>query len=286
MSPAMRAAIAAMGDALDTFEVEGIGHNVPFLSAVMEHPRFVAGDITTAFIAEEFPDGFAGVALDDARLREVAAVAACMNAIAQLRRTRISGALDNHKRRVGRDWVVTLDEREFRVRMKLRDDGATVRFRDEAGETTHKLKVDTAWRPGQTVCAARIRDRSGSGRKPPDRHVAMKVAPIPTGWTIRWRGATVRATILTPRMAELARLMPAKVEADTSAMLLCPMPGLVTAIEVGEGDTVEQGQALAVVEAMKMENVLRAERRATVAKVLVAAGDSLAVDDVIMEFET
>ena len=286
--PDRRAAIAAMGDALDRFEVEGIGHNVPFLSAVMDHPRFVAGEITTAFIAEEFPDGFEGVRLDDDRLREMAATVACMNAIAQLRRTRISGALDNHKRRVGRDWVVTLDDREYRLRMKLRNDGATVRFRSEEGETTHRIKVDTEWRPGRPVCEARIRDRSPThmqaGKKPPDRHVAMKVSPIPTGWTIRWRGATVRATVLTPRMAELARLMPVKVEADTSNLLLCPMPGLVTSIEVAEGDTVEAGQALATVEAMKMENVLRAEKRGTVERIAAKAGDSLAVDDVIMEF--
>ena len=283
--PDRRTAISAMSDALDRFEVEGIGHNVPFLSAVMEHPRFVSGEITTAFIAEEFPDGFDGVELSGDRLREVAATVACMNAIAQLRRTRISGALDNHKRRVGRDWIVTLDEREFRLRMKLRNDGATVRFRDEDGNVTHKLKVDTDWRPGQPLCEARIRDRSQNGAKPPDRHVAMKVAPIPTGWTIRWRGATVRATVLTPRMAQLARMMPEKAELDTSAMLLCPMPGLVTAISVAEGDAVEAGQALATVEAMKMENVLRAERKGRVSKVLASAGDSLAVDDVIMEFE-
>ena len=282
--PDRRAAIAAMGDALDTFEVEGIGHNIPFLSAVMDHPRFVAGDLTTAFIAEEFPDGFDGVALDDGRLREAAAVVACMNAIAQLRRTRISGALDNHKRRVGRDWVVKLDDREFHLRMKLRNDGATVRFRED-GQTVAKLKVDTEWRPGVPVCEARIRDRSGDGKKPPDRHVAMKVQPIPTGWTVRWRGATVRATVLTPRMAELAQLMPEKVAPDTSNLLLCPMPGLVTAIQAAEGDTIHEGQALATVEAMKMENVLRAERSGTVAKVHASPGDSLAVDDVIMEFE-
>ena len=173
--------------------------------------------------------------------------------------------------------------------MKLRDDGATVRFR-ENGETTHKLKVDTDWRPGVPVCEARIRDRSGSsvveGKKPPDRWVAMKVEPIPTGWSIRWRGATVRATVLTPRMAELARLMPERIAPDTSNLLLCPMPGLVTAIQVAEGDTIHEGQALATVEAMKMENVLRAERNGTVSKVRASAGDSLAVDDVIMEFAT
>ena len=282
--PDRRTAIGAMADALDRFEIEGIGHNVPFLRTVMDMDRFREGRLTTAFIAEEFPEGFQGAELDDDALREVAAVAACLNAIAQLRRTRISGALLNHKRRVGRDWVVTLDDRAFPVRMKLRDDGATVRFRDADGQTTHKLKIDTAWRPGQTVCEARIRDRSSDAR-PPDRHVAMKVSPIPTGWTVRWRGATVRATVLTPRMAELAALMPVKTPPDTSRMLLCPMPGLLVDLAVGEGDAVEAGQRLATVEAMKMENVLRAERKGTVARVHVEPGATLAVDEIIMEFD-
>ena len=280
--PDRLAAIQAMREALDTFEIEGIGHNLPFLAAVMDHERFVEGRLTTAFIAEEFPDGFHGTEpnVDDARA--IAATVACMNVIAQLRRTRISGALPHHKRRVGREWVVKLNDASHRVSMKIRDKGATVRFLD-GEEVTAKLKVRTAWRPGNPLCTARIKWK---GEKRPATHVHLKVAPVPTGYAVRWRGTSLRASVLSPRMAELAALMPVREAPDTSASLLCPMPGLVVDIAVHEGESVRAGQALATVEAMKMENVLRAPRDTVVAKVRAAKGDSLAVDDVIMEFET
>ncbi len=263
-------AIAAMRTALDSFEVEGIGHNLPFLSAVMDHPRFAEGAITTAFIAEEYPEGFQGVALPEPMLRRVAAAAAAMHRVAEIRRTRVSGRMDNHERKVGAEWVVTLQRTSLPVTIDADRSGATVTFADG-----QKMRVMSDWTPGQPL--ARL-DVDGE-------LMVLKVNRITNGYRVRVRGADLAVTVLSPRMAELAALMPEKLPPDTSKLLLCPMPGLVVRIDVEEGDEVFDGQALAMVEAMKMENVLRAERRAKVVRIRAAAGDSLAVDDVIMEFE-
>ena len=263
-------AIDAMGIALDTFEVEGIGHNLPFLSAVMDHPRFVSGNITTAFIEEEYPEGFEGASLDEDAQHELAAVAAVMNMIAQLRRTRISGAMTNHKRRVGKNWVVNLAGVDFALSMKAKNEGAKIKFANGK-----KIKVLTHWRPGQKLLQAKVNGRA----------IAVKVAATAGGYDLRYRGATLCAKILSPRMAELNSFMIEKVPADTSKQLLCPMPGLIVSINVEVGDEVQEGQALATVEAMKMENILRAERKTKVAKINAAASDSLAGDEIIMEFE-
>ncbi|MGI9353985.1 MAG: acetyl-CoA carboxylase biotin carboxylase subunit [Rhizobiaceae bacterium] len=262
-------AIEAMRAALDQFELEGIGHNLPFLSAVMDHERFVSGEITTAFIEEEYPDGFEGVQPCADTLKELAAIAAVMNMIAQLRRTRISGAMTNHKRRVGRDWVINLDNEIFRLRLKAKNEGAKITFEDGT-----RMKVLTAWRPGSELLHATVGGKT----------MAVKVASTAGGYSLRYRGATLDATVMSPRLAELDALMLKKEAADTSKQLLCPMPGLIVSISVSEGDEVQEGQALATIEAMKMENTLRAEKKSTVTRINVEAGDSLAVDEVIMEF--
>ncbi|MDA8870524.1 acetyl/propionyl/methylcrotonyl-CoA carboxylase subunit alpha [Rhizobiaceae bacterium] len=272
--PDRPAALEAMRGALDGFEVDGIGHNLPFLAAVMDHPRFASGNITTAFIEEEFPEGFDGVRAGADVRRKLAAVAAVMNMIAQLRRTRISGAMTNHKRRVGRDWVVTLREgadwSSHTLKLKPRDEGAKVKFDDGT-----KMQVVTDWRPGTELLRATVDGEA----------IAVKVKPNAGGYALRHRGIAIDASIMTPRVAELNEHMIEKVAPDTSKLLLCPMPGLVVSIAVAEGDEVQEGQAVATVEAMKMENILRAERRASVSKIHAAAGDSLAVDAIIMEFE-
>ncbi|MHA6345880.1 acetyl-CoA carboxylase biotin carboxylase subunit [Roseivivax sp. CAU 1761] len=263
-------AIEGMRNALDGFEVEGIGHNLPFLSAVMDHPKFVAGEMTTAFIAEEYPEGFNGVELGEDALRRIAAAAAAMNRVAEIRRARISGTLDNHERLVGDAWNVALQGSDFDVAVAADRDGATIRFADGA-----EMRVQGDWTPGDKLARMRV---DGAP-------LVLKVGKVPGGFRLRTRGADLKVHVRTPRQAELARLMPEKEAADTSKMLLCPMPGLVVKLHVGEGDEVQEGQALATVEAMKMENILRAEKKATVSKLNAAEGDSLAVDDVIMEFE-
>jgi propionyl-CoA carboxylase alpha chain len=267
--PSRAAAIGEMRAALDGFEVEGIGHNLPFCAAVMDHPRFVAGNITTAFIAEEYPEGFQGVTLDGAVLRRVAAAAAAMHRVGEIRRTRISGTMDNHTRRVGDDWVVTAQGQAMPVRVAADREGSTVTFEDGAA-----MRVTSDWTPGQPLARLTV---DGAP-------LVLKVGKVPMGFRIRHRGADLKVWVQTPRQAALAALMPEKVAPDTSRFLLCPMPGLVVRISVAEGEEVQEGQALATVEAMKMENILRAERKGVVKKINVAAGASLRVDDVIMEF--
>jgi propionyl-CoA carboxylase alpha chain len=268
-APTRGAAIEEMRIALDAFEVEGIGHNLPFLSAVMDHPKFVAGDMTTAFIAEEWPEGFQGVTLPEAALRRIAAATAAMNRVAEIRRARITGRMDNHERKVGTDWVVTLQGVSFPVTIAADKAGSDIRFAD--GE---QMRITSDWTPGQPLARLIV------GGEP----LVLKVARATGGFRIRTRGADLRVHIRTPRTHDLALLMPVKVPPDTSKYLLCPMPGLVVKINVEEGEEVQEGQALCTVEAMKMENILRAERRATVKKINAEPGASLRVDDIIMEF--
>ncbi|MBN8630109.1 MAG: acetyl/propionyl/methylcrotonyl-CoA carboxylase subunit alpha [Rhodobacterales bacterium] len=268
--PTRADAIEEMRLALDTFEVEGIGHNLPFCSTVMDHPRFTSGNITTAFIAEEFPDGFQGAVLPQDLLRRVAAAAAAMNRVAEIRRTRISGTMDNHTRRVGDDWVITAQGVSFAVTVKADHDGSTVTFDDGTD-----LRVTSDWTPGQPLARLTVGGEL----------LVIKTAKIPMGFRMRLRGADLKVHVQTPRQKELSGLMLEKAPPDTSKYLLCPMPGLVVKIAVEEGQEVQEGQALATVEAMKMENILKAERKGVVKKIKASAGASLKVDDVIMEFE-
>ncbi|MGR3344542.1 MAG: acetyl-CoA carboxylase biotin carboxylase subunit [Paracoccaceae bacterium] len=269
-APDRTRAIGRMRRALDGFEVEGTGHNLPFLSAVMDHPRFVSGDITTAFLAKEYPQGFEGVNLTHDQLRQVAGAAAAMYRVAEIRRTRVSGRMDNHERKIGTDWVVSLQGAEFPVTIEADRQGASVRFDDGV-----KMRVESDWVPGDNLA---VLDIDGA-------EMVMKVGKVPNGFRIRLRGADMRVLVRTPRQAELARLMLEKAPPDTSKLLLCPMPGLIVGVNVSVGDEVQEGQALCTVEAMKMENILRAEKAARIGKINAAVGDSLAVDDVIMEFE-
>ena len=269
-APTRGAAIEAMRNALDGFEVEGIGHNLPFLSAVMDHAKFISGDMTTAFIEEEYPEGFQGVELASETLRRIAAATAAMHRVAEIRRTRVSGRMDNHERRVGTKWVVTLQGEEFPLKVKADKKGSTIKFADGG-----KLRVTSDWTPGDQLARVKVGDDL----------LVLKVGKIPGGFRIRSRGADLKVHVRTPRQTELARLMPEKVAPDTSRLLLCPMPGLIVKVNVEVGQEVQEGQALCTVEAMKMENILRAERTGTVSRINAGAGDSLAVDDVIMEFE-
>jgi propionyl-CoA carboxylase alpha chain len=255
--------------ALDRFYVRGINHNADFLSALMQHPRFRAGEaVTTAFIAEEYPDGFHGAAPDPAQLPALIAMAAVIGKAAADRAAHVEGRLDGEGA-ADTSFVVELDGAQHPVRLgaagrdwRVQVDG--VRLTVEAGGPV----------PGFGVFEAKV-----DGRR-----LAVQIDRKGSGFAITHMGRQHAMRLLTPRTAELQRLMLPKVAPDLSRFLLCPMPGLVVSIAVAEGDRVEAGQQLAVVEAMKMENILRAQKAATVAKLHAKPGDSLAVDAVILEF--
>ena len=269
-APNRAKAIEQMRTALDRFELEGIGHNLPFLSAVMDHERFVSGNITTAFIAEEYPDGFNGVDLSDDKIIDLAACAAAMNRVAEIRRTKISGRMDNHERRVGDDWVVQISGKVFSVNVSADTNGANVIFEDKTS-----IRITGDWFPGK-----KIANMNANGNK-----LVIKMSKLTGGFRMRTRGADLKVLVRSPRQAELSEYMQEKLPPDTSKMLLCPMPGLIVKIDVKAGQEVQEGQPLCTVEAMKMENILRAERTGTIAKINSNVGDSLAVDDVILEFD-
>jgi propionyl-CoA carboxylase alpha chain len=259
-APTREAAIAAMQRALDQFEVEGVGNNIPFLSAVMAQDRFRDGRLTTGYIAEEFPEGFAGVTLDDDALDRLAALACC-SAYALDTRTHLGSETCR---------AVVIGERRWDFAVAA--DGIEYWLTDRAGR---KTLVETGWRPGMSLAIARVDGDL----------LHVRLDRVTGGFRLRWRGADLVARVLLPRVADLLPLMPVKLPPDLSRFLLCPMPGQVVRLDVAEGDIVEAGQPLAIVEAMKMENVLKAERRARVGRLRVAAGAVLAVDEVILEFE-
>ena len=261
-------AISAMENALDRFEIEGIGHNLPFLSAVMSHTRFKSGNITTAFIDEEYPDGFEGVNPSDDIL-DVLSVTALI--ITRMKMQRISARDSTFDNPVPReDNLVTRIARK-NTNMTISDvkDGYKISFEKKSFEASIKYEL------GGTLAELSING---------NQH-AVKVTPVIGGYLLRLRGVEQVVKVMNSRIAELSDLMPDKLPADTSKFLLCPMPGLMVSIMVSEGDIIEEGQSLAMVEAMKMENVLRAEKPGKVSKISVAEGDSLAVDEIIMEFE-
>ena len=250
-------AIERMRRALDEFYVRGVSHNVPFLAALMAHPRFREGRLTTNFIAEEFKGGFTAAHLppkDPAMLAAVAAVADRVKAL------RLGVAQD--------DRTVLLNRQPMAVRVT----GAGPAFAVEAEGRT--IGLETAWSPGEPLMHARIDGQA----------VVVQIDATASGWRMINEGGQADALVLTPRQAELYALMPVKAAPDTSKFLLSPMPGLLASLAVSEGQEVKAGEALAVVEAMKMENVLRAVRDGTVKTLHAKAGDSLRVDQKIIEF--
>ena len=268
--PDRASAIAAQATALDSYVIGGVGHNIDFLSAVMQHPRFQAGEqVTTAFIAEEYPDGFHGAPVLEATRHNLLAVAAALNTIAVERANMIDNQLNGHGAVHGEDWVIQIGKE--RTPVHVEDLGGRVII----SHGDHEHEVETDWRPGDPLFSGKVDGQD----------VAVRVERRLAGWRLTTRGAAHEVRALTPRAAELAAHMIEKIPPDLSRFLLCPMPGLLVTLTVGEGDKVEAGQPLATVEAMKMENILRAEKSGTVKAVRATAGESLAVDAVILEFE-
>ena len=265
-------AIEAQSDALDAFVIDGIRHNIPFLSALMAHPRWRAGKLSTAFIAEEFPEGFHPQPPEGERAEVIAAVAAAIDHVLGERKRRISGQVNGHGVTRESRRAVWLGSDEIALEVKRENGTIEVRFPGEGKGKRHHVASD--WKPGDPLWTGTI-----------DSHpVAVQVRMIPNGFALAYRGVETRAYVYTEREAAYARLMPVKEKADSGKQVLCPMPGLVVSIAVKEGQEVKAGETVAVVEAMKMENVLRAEIDGTVKKIHAKPGDSLAVDAVILEF--
>jgi propionyl-CoA carboxylase alpha chain len=269
-APTRAEAIDAQANALDAFYVEGIRHNISFLSALMGSPRWRDGRLSTGFIAEEFPNGFQPLAPTDASERVIAAVAAHVDHVMNTRKREISGQLRApSKLTFDLKRVVALGAARIALTVEPRRDGLDIVFEDR-----RRMRVDSSWTPGQPVWRGDIDARP----------VSAQLRPILNGFEIAHGAAAVSARVYTAVEAELAEYMLERKAADNSRVLLCPMPGLVKSIAVKEGQEVKAGEPLCMVEAMKMENVLLAERDVTVKSILAKAGDSLAVDAVIMEF--
>ena len=265
-------AIEAQADALDAFVIDGIRHNIPFLAALMAHPRWRAGKLSTGFIAEEFPDGFHPIAPEGERAQVLAAVAAAIDHVLGERKRRISGQMTGRSVTRESQRAVWLGKSEHRLEVKRENGAIEVRFAAKTKSASRHVQSD--WKPGDPIWTGTI------DGKP----VAVQVRSIPNGFALSYRGVETKAFVYTESEAGYARLMPVKKAADTGKQVLCPMPGLVVSIAVKEGQEVKAGETVAVVEAMKMENVLRAEIDGTVKKINAKPGDSLAVDAVILEF--
>ncbi|HEX8937348.1 MAG TPA: acetyl/propionyl/methylcrotonyl-CoA carboxylase subunit alpha [Sphingomicrobium sp.] len=268
-APTREKAIDAQVDALDQFVIEGISDNVDFLSALMQHPRYRSGDITTGFIADEYPEGFAGAAADAQLISDLAVIAGMVAVITDERAAEIDGQL-GPPIHVLCERVVRIAGEQHKVRIKPYK-GGTLAVLD-GGEL---IDIIGRWVPGQRLLSVSVDGR---------RRI-VQVRRVGRIWELQTRGRTHKVQVLVPHVAELAMHMIDKPPPDLSRLLLAPMPGLLTRLDVAVGDHVEPGQPVAVMEAMKMENILRAPKAATVRATPAKAGDSLAVDQVIVEFE-
>lgn len=256
------AAIDAMGRALENFHIEGLGQNIPFLAAVMDQARFRSGELSTSYIKDEFPEGFQGTAPDDFQKDLMTAVACAMHrAIAG----RAAGG------RLRDDWVVIGAGEHRPVLIQTTNDGLKVDILNE-GRALSLGQSD--WRPGLPVFRGVVDGRA----------FACAVQPAAEGYVIRHRAATRRILVLSPRSAQLHDMLPPKKAADTSKLVISPMPGLVVSLDVEAGQSVRSGEQVAIIEAMKMQNIIRAERDGVVKAVLVASGASVAADEVLIEF--
>ena len=267
-------AIDLMADALDQFHIDGIRHNIAFLQAVMMHPRFRSGRLSTNFIAEEFKGGFEGADLTPELKDRMAAVAVFMHLRDEERRRRISGQL-NGATAIGKEWTVGINNQDAVPVRTMTEGRDVVAVRLGEGKFSRMVEVESAWKPGEQVFLGEVAGQA----------LAMQVSRKSDQYRLMHRGATATISVRRPRIAALAAHMIEKPPADTSKQLLCPMPGLVISLNAQVGQDVKAGEVLAVVEAMKMENVLRAERDGVVKRVAAKPGDSLPVDAVILEFE-
>ena len=266
-------AIAHMRGALDRYYIRGISHNIPFLASVMSKKRFVDGKLTTNFIAEEYPDGFSDADLPPDDPTGLIAVSALIHRAYSARAAHISGRLKGHEKSVSNNWVVEIAGKQVNVVTQVPENVSGINGTVKVGRK--KIDVTSAWSFGEPLFIGKV----------DGKEVCIQVDREGIGYRLFHNGAQVVATVYTAREAELASLMPVKVAPDMSKFLLSPMPGLLVSVEVAVGQEVKAGEKLAIVEAMKMENVLKAERDGIVKEIPQKTGSSLSVDQVIMEFE-
>ena len=258
-------AIDAMATALDNFRIDGIRHNIDFLTTIMHHDRFRSGALTTAFIDEEFPEGFSGAEISARRASQLAAISYFMQRKIDARASQTDQILNGHRYAVPDDFIVHLDAHVFEV--SGTPNGARV------NNTT--IELESNWKPGDLFFYGYVDGEP----------ISLCVDLLAEGMRLTGGGTAVDVAVRTRRAQEFMAHMPEKSDSTSDKALVCPMPGVLISVNVEEGQAVKAGEALAVVEAMKMENILRAEKDATVSAVLVAQGDKLAVDDIILEFE-
>ena len=274
-APTRLGAIDLQAQALDAFAIDGIQHNIPFLTSIMQNAVWRSGKLSTGFIKEEFPNGFQPRAIAGADLETLVSVAASIDHLGNVRRRAITHQMSGPVVRFAAHRVVSVGGQSRAVQVEGAIGSPTiVTLLNKDGTAAKKLTLVSAYWPGEALWQGTVDGRT----------VSVQVRPLLNGVDLAYRGIAAKAYVYTSREAELAALMPIKAAADMSKFLLCPMPGLVKAVHVAEGADVKAGDPLAVVEAMKMENVLRAERDGIVKSIKAKAGESLAVDAVIMEF--
>jgi propionyl-CoA carboxylase alpha chain len=266
-APTRDRAVTGMARALEDLHIEGLGHNTPFLSAVMDQPRFASGALSTNYIKDEFPEGFHGLAPTPWQLDIATAVASVMHRTLAARARRVAAG-ENSPRS---EWAVVIGGKRRRVKLSGDRDAARIELLDE-GRT---LELETiGWRPGSPLFRGRL---DGEG-------FTVTVSRAIEGFNVRHRAASMKALVLTPLSADLHERLPAKAPPDTSRQVVSPMPGLVVSMDVVTGEEVKEGQVICVIEAMKMQNILRAERDGVIKTIGAKAGDSVAADDVLAEF--
>ena len=265
-------AIEHMAHALDSYYIRGVNHNISFLNALIAHPRFHAGKLTTNFIAEEYPEGFHAEDVPQSNPLIPVAVAAVVHTMHEARAHQISGQTKRFDAKPRNEWVVVANKETYPVQVELPGEGETNYTVNHEGET---YTITSDWTFGQRLVQATVNDAP----------VNVQLDPTATGYTAYYRGSETKLQVLTPRAAELSCHMLEKVPPDLSKFLLSPMPGLLVRMSHKVGDEVKAGEELAVVEAMKMENSLRAEEDVVISKVMAEQGDSLTVDQPILEFE-
>jgi propionyl-CoA carboxylase alpha chain len=262
-APTREAAIDAMGLALESLHIEGLRHNGPFLAAVMDQKRFRTGALSTSYITDEFPDGFTGLPPTDAQLDIFTAVGVAMHTILA-RRARPDAPLR-------REWRVVLGRRKRAAHADWAGEDLLIHLPDD-GRNLSLEAID--WKPGRPLFKGRLAGRA----------FTATVSPAAEGFVIRQRATELKVLVLTPVSADLHERIPERRPVDTSRFVASPMPGLVVSMDVETGQDVKEGEALCVVEAMKMQNIIRAERDGVVKTINAKAGDSVAADDVLLEF--